>query len=117
MSYHVAYGFEDSEPVDGPHLASGAGWSNWSDWVLTLVGYEECHALAVNGWSEPEGGLNELSRELAALATEEDADEDLLDITKTLREAVRDRPRGAASIIVTDGTEPGDGGEDYGEEE
>lgn len=108
MGYHLVYGFDDAEPKDGPHLASGGGWLAWCEWSLGFDGYDEVHCLAENGWS---ADLDTLSDELKDLATEE-GDEDLKAITKTLTDAVAAavaaRPDGAKAVAVSDGTPPGE---------
>lgn len=114
MGYHIVYGVESGEPIDGPHLASGGGWLAWGEWVLGLDDYTECHSLAENGSS---GELLDLKAELADLFRNEDGDEDALAITKTLAEAVAARPPEADSIAVTDGTPPGEDEEEDDEED
>lgn len=113
MSYHIVYGVDSGEPIEGPHLASGSGWLAWVEWVLGLDGYEEVHVLAENGWCD---NLTDLATELEWLAEDCD-DDDLLAITKTLREVAARPPQGAKSVTVTDGTPAGEEGEDDGGEE
>lgn len=103
VSYHIVYGFEDGEPKDGPHLGSGSAWLAWSEWALGFDGYEEIHSLAHNGWAY----VKDLATECDRLLSEE-GDEDLFAITRTVQDAAAKAPEGAETVIVTDGTPPGD---------
>lgn len=118
MGYSVYYGFPGKSPEGGPYLASGSGWVGWCDFVLTEDGdYPECAALAENGFSEPGDGLAVLDAELKLLLDSGDLPENLKEITETLRESIREKPDGCPCVIVSDGTEPGDEGEEGDGEE
>ena len=109
MSYFLVYGIDDDEkPVEGPHLASGGGWVAWSDWVLELDDFTECHCLAANGFSD---NLPLLAEELNELVRAK-GKQAVKAISRTLHKAITDKPANASCIVVTDGTEPGDDEDD-----
>ncbi|AWM38716.1 hypothetical protein GobsT_30930 [Gemmata obscuriglobus] len=113
MSYSVYYAFEDKEAQDGPFVASGTGWLDWGEWVLDIEGCEECHTLYEAGWAMAEPIRDELERLLDADGHNEDRD----DITRAVLKAVNALPPGCETIIISDGTEPGDDDDDSGEDE
>lgn len=113
MSYSAYYPVKDDGTTeDGPFVASGGGWVDWSDWVLEIDGLEECHTLAVQGWAMVDALGTELERLLG-----EPGDDDLKDVTRHLIEAVKQCPAGCESIIISDGTEPGDDDDDDSEDD
>jgi hypothetical protein len=113
MGYSVYYGFEEKEPAEGPHLASGTGWIQWCDFVeADTETYPECAHLAAEGWQEP---LDDMRAELVTLKDSGELPENLQEITETLIEAIDKKPKDAPSIIISDGSEPGEDDEEEDE--
>ena len=105
MGYSVLYVLDKGDPQDGDVLASGTGWLHWSTWVSGLVDrYPEAAHVAEQGELYPALALDELEHELEELRHEKGGPRGAHAVTSNLLAAVKHRPQGCSSIIITDGT-------------
>jgi hypothetical protein len=108
VSFFVCYVFDDQEPQDGDHVASGTGWDSWGAWAegLDQGDYPATQRLAEDGEGYPPAVLQEELRQLVD-DPPGDPDEDVRGVTKTLLDRLGEMPKGTVAVIVTDG-EPGE---------
>jgi hypothetical protein len=112
MSYYLVYiDADEDEPQDGPIIGSGAGWLTWSHWAESLKDSPAVTHLALTGEADPVEDVEDELKELLGKAPDADTD----GITKTLWQAIRDRPPNCVGALVTDGGE-GEDTDDGGDE-
>jgi hypothetical protein len=114
MGYFVAFALEDSDDIiDADEVASNAGWAAFADWAAALPeDYPELGYLGEYGECHPGEALARLEADLGRALREKPGSPswDVLEVGRRLLAVVRDRPAGAAGLVVTDGTEGEDGG-------
>lgn len=108
MSWFVTYAFADREDiVDGDEIASGMGWAAFAQWAMGLgKDYPELVYLAHYGENHPQAALATLEKELASALVDSPGNpsDDVLHVGTRLLAELRERPRGADALVVTDGT-------------
>jgi hypothetical protein len=110
VAYSVAYIMGQGKPKDGDQLGSGRGWLSWVEYAISRADdYPTAAQLAEDGWVWPVEKVEQLARELHQCLQDEQASADVKGVTRRLLAAVRLRPEGTTGVLVTDGTEGGEG--------
>jgi hypothetical protein len=101
--------------VDGDEIASNSGWAAFADWAADLPDeYPELGYLGEHGECFPADALAQLEDDLRRALREKPGkpSANVLSVGRRLLAAVEARPKGSEGMVVTDGTEGEDAGED-----
>jgi len=120
MGLFAVFGVESSDrPVDSDEVATATGWLAFMDWAISLpADYSELNYLGeyaevFTAEGEQQDALEALETDLKRALHEKPnrPSRDVLRVAKRLLSIVRNRPKDAFYLMVTDGT-GGDGDED-----